>query len=693
MKQKFKEWLSVFIVKNPARAILLAILFFNFGLLMFAAILISALSSNETGFFESIYKTITMILDAGCIDSAVEIGKDKAALVVICLVTTVIGMITFTGAIIGYVTNYISSFIENSESGNRTLNVSNHTVILNWNSRASEIINDLLYTRKKETIVILVQSDAQQIKKEIDERLSLTIKTENRRVLSECSGRSLLKRCQYIYKNSYKNNLIIIVREGDTYSTKQLYDISLLKAKTVIILGRDIQNSTCKYELADRIEKNEKGNSNTIKTLIQVAEITGLEESLDNQVIIVEIDDDWTANIVDKIISHKERLGKSNIVPVPVNRILGEILSQFSIMPELNSVYGELFSNKGAEFFCGHADAGLKENEYIENTLANHFNAIPLTMMKTKTGDNYFYLSNEDKDYDKTGREITSDYKVKVNRNYWLEQRNIVIVGHNSNCVEIMDGFNSFRSEWNFSDGTDILNVIVIDDKKSLEKKNYYKNYPYVRKTIEADIFDGETIKREISKFVDENEQDTSVLILSDDAALSEDIDANALTYLIYVQDVIREHVEAIPDFDKGRIDVIVEIVNPKNYDIVHSYSVNNVIISNRYVSKLITQISTKEALYEFYKDVLTYDDADSQTYESKEIYIKKVKRLFDEVPGPCTVAEFIRALYDATPKDDKTIAIGYVRQDGEVIIFDQNQLEMKLNLTDKDKVIVFCNH
>ena len=108
----------------------------------------------------------------------------------------------------------------------------------------------------------------------------------------------------------------------------------------------------CKFDFHERREMIEKGNSNTVKALVQVAQMTSAEESADNQIIIVEVEDNWTLNLVNKIITHKERLGKCNIIPVPVNRILGQILSQFSIMPELNTVYSELFSNKGAEFFC-----------------------------------------------------------------------------------------------------------------------------------------------------------------------------------------------------------------------------------------------------------------------------------------------------------------------------------------------------
>lgn len=181
MKRKIKEWISVYIVKNPSRAILFAIFLLNIVLLVISALLISALSPESLkndGFFESIFYTISMILDAGCIQFVVQdIGQTSVALIIVCLVTIFVGMITFTGAIIGYVTNYISNFIENSNSGNRAIQVSGHTVILNWNSRASEVINDMLYSNKKEVVIILVPSGADDVKKEIDERISVTMKS------------------------------------------------------------------------------------------------------------------------------------------------------------------------------------------------------------------------------------------------------------------------------------------------------------------------------------------------------------------------------------------------------------------------------------------------------------------------------------------------------------------------------------
>lgn len=696
MGKKFKEWLSVFVVKKPDRAIILGILLLNVLLLVCSALLISVLSPTSlkhSGFWESIFYTISMILDAGCIQYVIaDIGEVNASLIIVCIVTIILGMVTFTGAVIGSITNSMSAFIEHSKSGTRALKMSGHTIILNWNSRASEIINDLLYTGKREKVVVLVQDGAKQIEKEVDDRLSLTLKTENNKIHRECRSMSFFKRLRYGHRHKLRNRLTLIVRAGDTYSYKQLCDISLLQAKTVIILGQDIQNKICTYKTLEQIEKNEKGNSNTIKTLIQVAEITGSERSADDQVVIVEVDDDRTAEIVNSIIRHKEHLEKCNIVAVPVNKILGQILSQFSIMPELNFVYSELFSNKGAEFFC-RCEEEEDENKYTAEYLLSHSTAIPLTVMKTKTGKHSFYIAETEKDYCIKKQMNGGGCTVKINPNYWLEKRNIVIVGHNSNCTELMDGFQAFANEWNLKDGSDILNIIVIDDQKSLEKRDYYKQYSFVKDCKKADVFDGDKIKKAIDEFVNQNEQDTSILILSDDTAITEDIDSHVLTYLIYVQDIILEHVAKDPTFDKGSIDVIVEIVNPKNYDVVHSYDVDNVIISNRYISKMVTQISRKEALYEFYKDILTYDKEGAEIYKSKEMYIKKVSRFFDEVPAPCTAAELVRAVYDTTPENNKSIVVGYVSPGGNMALFTGDQNDMKVDLTEKDKLIIFSKH
>jgi hypothetical protein len=258
-----------------------------------------------------------------------------------------------------------------------------------------------------------------------------------------------------------------------------------------------------------------------------------------------------------------------------------------------------------------------------------------------------------------------------------------------------MQGFASFVSEWG-KEGEDIVNLIVIDDQKNLEKMGYYKDYPFVKRTVAAEIYDKDLICSTIEEFVDSNVEDTSVLILSDDSALNENIDAGALANLVYVQDIINRRLKEDPDFDPYRIDMVVEIIDPKHHDIVNSYNVNNVVISNRYISKMITQISEKEALFDFYSDILTYDtkeDGESGEYDSKEIYVKKMSRYYRELPAECTAEQLIRATLEESKGKNPAMVLGYVKPGGRMVLFGGDQSAIRVKPEPRDKVILFSNH
>lgn len=704
MKRKFEGWLSVHIAKNPGRVVLAAILLFNIVFFFIAALVISNLSLDGTekmGFLEAAFCTVTMILDAGCIQFVVaDIGQAGIAVALICLTIILIGMISFTGAVIGYITNYISNFIERANTSSNKLRISDHVVILNWNTRASEIINDLLYSTNREKVVVLVNSKKNEIEKEIEERLADTVNRENIAVWNKAKEKGPVGKYIYYIRERFRNSVTVLVREGNVFSSKQLHDISLEQAKTAIILGNDVNNTVCKYEQGVRLDDSSRGNAQTVKTLMQVADITAAQYSRDNQKIIVEITDDWTWDLVAKIITSKQVDGKCNIVPVRVNRILGQILSQFSLMPELNLAYRDLFSNKGAAFF---SEIHKREEDctFISQYLETHKHAVPLTFMDSKDGTRAYFAAGCERDIYHRSVIRKTGYTVKLNRNYWIERKNVVILGHNSKCQDIMQGFAAFRSEWNYKDGRgEILRIVVIDDPKYLEKVNYYKEYPFEIKTVAASIYDRKLICSTIDEFISGNEENTSVLILSDDSAFNEDIDSNALANLIYVQAIINSKMAKDPNFDVDSMDVIVEIIDPKHHDIVSSYSVNNVVISNRYISKMITQIGQKEALFDFYTDILTYDTRETETYESKEIYVKKVSRLFDEIPSKCSAEELIRAVYEASvdpslPPQMKnpTIVLGYVKPGGKMVLFEGDQSAITVELEERDKLIIFSNH
>ena len=703
--KSLKEKLSIQLAKNPGRIVLVGILLFNILFFTLGALIISALSLDGTehmSFIAAAYYTITMILDAGCITGVIEdIGTSGVAIAVVCLAIIIIGMITFTGAVIGYVTNFISDFISNANTGSRRLHISNHTVILNWNTRASEIINDLLYSKQKEKVVVLVNSRKEEIKKEIEERLSDTTNKENAKLREEADAMPFFKRLRYIHKHKIKWNITFIVREGDVFSLKQLHDVQLECAKAIIILGSDVDNDIIKHENATE-ERVHHGNSLTVKTLMQVADITASDYSVDKQKIIVEVTDNWTQDIVEKIIRSKQIEGKCNIVPVFVNQILGQILSQFSLMPELNIVYRDMFSNKGASFFNEPVTDVDDDEAYIDEYISNHRCAIPLASLEEKGEKYFYYVAESQESINKTCEERPLNYSVKVNSDFWLDKKNIIVLGHNSNCDEIMKAFAAFRCEWNYIDSDEeILRVTVVDDKEHLEEMNYYRQYPFVAETVVADIYDKDKICDTIKRVITYTDDDTSILILSDDNAPNDEIDTAALANLIYVQDIINDmKQDKTKPFDPGSIDVVVEIIDPKHHDIVNSYDINNVVISNRYISKMITQIGEKDSIYSFYNDILTYDLTADAGFENKEIYAKKVSTFFTELPAPCKADELIRAVYYTSKEQANdsnsitaTIVIGYVRNNTELVVLSGDLSQIDVALEKDDKIIVYAAH
>ena len=106
----------------------------------------------------------------------------------------------------------------------------------------------------------------------------------------------------------------------------------------------------------------------------------------------------------------------------------------------------------------------------------------------------------------------------------------------------------------------------------------------------------------------------------------------------------------------------------------------------------MIMQVGENEALFDFYQDFLTYDEAASEA-GSKELYVKRADAFFSETPKPCSAADLIRAVYHSSPDGNKSVLLGYFRADGEMVLFSGDQANSKVALSGQEKLILFSNH
>ena len=149
------------------------------------------------------------------------------------------------------------------------------------------------------------------------------------------------------------------------------------------------------------------------------------------------------------------------------------------------------------------------------------------------------------------------------------------------------------------------------------------------------------------------------------------------------------------PDYDRQRLNMIVEITDPRHYDIVKGYHRVDAVISNRFTGNIITQIGEKEAIYDFYKDLLSYSS--EQGGQCRKPQLRKVSSFFKETPPPCTAYDLVRAVFEASVasaeasnKRYPALVLGYVNADGETVIFSGDLAQINVSLKAEDKVIIY---
>lgn len=642
---KKNQWLTILKEKKPGLLIVLGLALFNVLFLALFSLIVSLM--NGMPYFTALFNCLAMMLDPGCISGVVD-GTGQVVLCIICFVVVIVGLIAFTGSVIGYVSNIISDFIEKANNGKNKLDLENHVIILNWNDRGVEIINEYLLLEEKAVIVVLSNIEREIIEQQVKDAIFATMR-----------------------EKSVKNKLSVIIRSGNVFSSQQLIDISIDMAKTVIVLEED----------GDHNPYTEDGNGHTIKTLMQVADLISKKQNDKKQKVVVEVTDDWTEGVINEIIACKNN-DKVRIVAVPVNQLFGNIFTQFAVMPKLNAIYTDLFSNEGVEFFTKESDYP-NETEFVLSHLKTHTHTIPLTTRSLENETYAIYIGRTSKDVDYTTTIAPTLHSIRLNANYNLKKRHIVILGHNKNLPKILEGLNNFNNEWKKED--DAINVLLLDDASISKKDVDYSQYSFIEEYVKVDIHEKDFISKLISDHLDK--ENTTVLILSAENAEEGEKDLPALANLIYLQSALNKKHDAC-----NNIDIVVEIIEPKHHDIVQNYSKSNVVISNRYVSKIIMQIADKEALFDFYKDILTFD-TDGQV--GKEIYIKDCSTYFETIPEKMNARDFIYSLYKATFEDLGVgeVAIGYVDENDNIILFSGNLDEQMISLNDACKLIILSDH
>ena len=208
LKSRLRNKLSVFRENNPGAFVFLMIILANLAAVVASSLLLLFLPENrDRNFFEMMRFAFTLMVNP----SGRYQYSDYPISLIITTVVVLIGMISLTGGTVGFITSLIMDVFRRSAKSNHKLNLKNHIVILNYNHKVPSLLYDYIFDDMGSTyIVILAEKDKEEIEQSINN-------------LYSSSG----------IKRKFKN---LIIRTGSPMSGFDLDNVSLSKAKTVLLM-------------------------------------------------------------------------------------------------------------------------------------------------------------------------------------------------------------------------------------------------------------------------------------------------------------------------------------------------------------------------------------------------------------------------------------------------------------------------
>ena len=396
LKLKAKKTLKTY--QKPLLVTIITLLVINFIILLVGSIIAYIIDNNlydkelfNGKYLEAFVTSIKWMISPNTIMNYKT--HENLEILILAVVIVVIEMVLFSGAIVAMVTTSLRNFIDKKSKAKGKILVSNHFVILNWNSKVPDMIYNLMLKGYKDSIIILSNQNKEFIENEI-KSLFLT----------------------YDVKTKAQANLII--KEGDSLLRSNLEDISIEKAKYITIMARD-----------DMFDGDDDNIINSDLLNLKIVLRLGSFDLRDDAQIVVETDSNVTRGQIENLAYTVSSLKDKKIIPVSFNKKIGQIIAQSIVCPEMSQIYLKLFSFEGAEFYSVETD------ESIIDHMKTHNDAIAVAKLHK-----LFVLADDKKDnHSLREKPYTCDRKLEKAELTKKEKFTVFMIGDNSKKEYILD--------------------------------------------------------------------------------------------------------------------------------------------------------------------------------------------------------------------------------------------------------------
>jgi len=538
-------------------------------------------SERGQGALRQIYLTFLQMTDPG------NMAQDVDSSPWLKIATVLSG---FTGLIllsmlIGFITTALVQKMEELRKGRSTVIENEHSLILGWNpQRVIEIIRELILANESEdnpSVVILADVD----KEEMDDFLKTALPdTQNTR---------------------------IITRSGSTSNLIKLHLVGVNSCRSAIVLACASEN--------DSEHDKAISDAQTIKTILALSSARAKNHKLN---IIAELYNIRNHEIVQSSCPHP-------ISVVDSNDILAKLMVQTSRSIGLSVAYGEILSFDGCEMYFHKDNWG---NITFDEALYRFPDGVPMGIRtkdgeilinpsgerKLTDGDNILILADDDSTIDFQGKPVAKPktYPLKSGKLSQLLE-NELIIGYNKKVPCIIEQYADY-----VLDGSKIDIMLQDPPNETHERiKLLQEEHP----NLEINLIDSDPLDLDALKATTPSNRN-NILILSSDED-PEKSDAKTILILLLLRKIVSEHSD-----EKMKTRLITEVMDSANQNLISDVGVRDFIISNRFISMLLAQISEEPDIKKVYDNLFEEDGS--------EIYLKPLSLYFEQIPEDLTFAD-----------------------------------------------------
>ena len=528
------------------------------------------------GLFKQIYVTFLQLTDPGNMAQDIPSSTGFKITAILAGLTGII----LLSMLIAVITTALDQKLTQLKKGLSNVIEEDHTLILGWNERIVEVLRELIMANESEdnpSVVILSPLD----KEEMDDYLNTHLPN--------------------------RENTRIITRSGNISSLQQLERVAINDSKSVIVLANCLDTAQANIRRSS--------DAKAIKTVLAIITAKDTDTKLN---IVAEVFDQKSREII-------EHISPGEITTIDTNDILGKILVQTSRASGLAIVYSELLSFGGCEIYFYNSNWKNRQFWQLQYFFPD---GVPIGI-RSKNGnvtinppgktimhpdDDIIIIADDDSTIEFKAKVVTQPVKhdLRTARLSPKKERNLIL-GWNSRANVFI------RELADYVKDDSVVDVVFNSPSNSLKEEITFLSA--ANENLVINLYDKNPLQIETLEGLQTSTYDNIVILSQGNNENGpEQTDSETIIILLILRSILNRNKQ-----EPKNITLITEVMDSSNQELISKAGVNDFIISNRFISNILAQVSEEADIKTVYDDLFRESGS--------EIYLKPVELYFEKLP------------------------------------------------------------